>query len=245
MSLIISLEPEQLRSKLTTEELKKLVTISPQIILQEKDMSRFIIKIPYGFQRTVPQYMIMFLLLVLFTHSATQLVTERITGQMRRLFMAPIASWQIVAGKIFSRVTWSVLQMLFIIIVGIVLFHINWGNSPAALFLLLVIFAVASSAIGIYFSTFFNNPSKCGGLGSLAIMIMSALGGCWWPLDVVPEYMRYAAFIFPTGWALDGIIKIMSFGYSTSGIYWHILYLIAISAIFIPLASRALLKARE
>ena len=34
---------------------------------------------------------------------------------------------------------------------------------------------------------------------------MAALGGCWWPLEIGPDFMRTLAHCFPTGWAMDAL----------------------------------------
>ena len=31
---------------------------------------------------------------------------------------------------------------------------------------------------------------------------MAAVGGCWWPIDLEPRWMRTAALGFPTTWAM-------------------------------------------
>jgi len=236
----MSLQPEQLKGEVSIEELKKLLAINPTVKLLDKDISDKVIKRTYGFQLSVPQYMVMFLLLNLFTFSSALLVEEKMTGKLRRIFLAPVESWQIILGKVASRVFWGFLQMVFLIVVGKFVFNITWGNDLFALFLLLFSFALGSVSLGMYFATFFRNPGKCAGLGSIAVIIMSALGGCWWPLEVVPETLRYAAFLFPTGWAMNGMMKIMTFGYGLDRVMVNIAIFLIITVLFIPLASRRL-----
>jgi ABC-2 type transport system permease protein len=43
-------------------------------------------------------------------------------------------------------------------------------------------------------------------------MVMAAMGGCWWPSEVMPEWLRETAHIFPTTWAMDAFHAIISFG---------------------------------
>ena len=35
-------------------------------------------------------------------------------------------------------------------------------------------------------------------LGSIVIVTMAAVGGCWWPIDLEPRWMRSVALAFPT-----------------------------------------------
>ncbi len=41
---------------------------------------------------------------------------------------------------------------------------------------------------------------------------MAALGGCWWPLEIGPPLMKTIALCTPTGWALQALHQLISFG---------------------------------
>jgi len=241
MSIVMSLDPELLKKEFTEKELAKEILIEPTIELKEESVIKRLTPTPYGFQATVPQTLVMLVLIFLFTGSAAELVVERTFGYMKRLMIAPVKNWEIISAKIISRIILSMLQIAFIVIIGKYIFKISWGDDLLALFILLFIFAIACSSMGIYYSTHFRDAGKCAGLGAIIVMIMSALGGCWWPLDIVPFYLRYVAFIFPTGWTMDALIKIMSYNYRLSDIIWNICYLLILSSIFIPLSSKNLL----
>lgn len=241
IEIILSIRSEQYKEEFKDGELKQLLTSNAIIILEEKMLSLHIKKIPYGFQRSVPAVMVMLLFINLFTYSVAQLVVEREQGHMRRLLISPVARWQIVIGKNASRLIWSIIQILVIVIVGIIAFNIKWGNDLKAFIILLILFAILSTSIGVYYSTFFKNQGKCAGIGSLIIMVMLALGGCWCPLEIVPQYLRYVAYIFPTGWAMDAFTKLMSFGYSFSEISLNLIAFLLSSIIFIILSSGRLI----
>jgi ABC-2 type transport system permease protein len=46
-------------------------------------------------------------------------------------------------------------------------------------------------------------------LGSIVIMSMAAVGGCWWPIDLEPAWMRHLALAFPTTWAMEAYNDLM------------------------------------
>ena len=46
-------------------------------------------------------------------------------------------------------------------------------------------------------------------LGAIAIVTMCAVGGCWWPIDLEPRWMRDVAQWFPTTWAMTGFKDLM------------------------------------
>jgi ABC-2 type transport system permease protein len=71
-------------------------------------------------------------------------------------------------------------------------------------------------------------------------MLMSSIGGAWWPLEVVPSWMRAAAHIFPTAWAMDGFHAVATYGGGVREAMLPIVVLLAMAAITLAFAARAL-----
>ncbi len=70
-------------------------------------------------------------------------------------------------------------------------------------------------------------------------MVMAALGGCWWPLEVVSEPLKKVALVFPTGWAMRTLHGVVSFGQNLGELRSNLLVLVAFGAVFGVLASRS------
>jgi ABC-type multidrug transport system permease subunit len=49
-------------------------------------------------------------------------------------------------------------------------------------------------------------------VGILTTMVLAALGGCWWPIEITPDWMQTLARLLPTGWAMDAMHKLINFG---------------------------------
>jgi ABC-2 type transport system permease protein len=45
-------------------------------------------------------------------------------------------------------------------------------------------------------------------------MILSALGGCWWPIEIVPDLFKKIAMLTPSYWSMHGLQSILYFGRS-------------------------------
>jgi ABC-type multidrug transport system permease subunit len=67
-------------------------------------------------------------------------------------------------------------------------------------------------SLGVFIGSVITSPEKVAGLCVLASMVMAALGGCWWPLEGVPDSLRTLAHVFPTAWALDALHQMITFG---------------------------------
>jgi ABC-2 type transport system permease protein len=52
---------------------------------------------------------------------------------------------------------------------------------------------------------------------------LAALGGCWWPIEITPEWMQRMAMLLPTGWAMDALHKLVNFGQPAASVIPHLL----------------------
>jgi ABC-type multidrug transport system permease subunit len=75
-------------------------------------------------------------------------------------------------------------------------------------------------------------------LNILLANLMAALGGCWFPLELIPPGIRKIGFFFPTGWTMDAYHKLIFFGYDFRSVLPHIGVLMVFTLIFLVLAIR-------
>ncbi len=194
-------------------------------------------EIPRGFQSSVPGNLVMFVLMSMLFAGAG-LSAERADGILRRLGMTPAGKGDVVAGKILGRMMVSGLQIAFLLASGKILFGISLGGGIPALLILMAAFALCTGALSIFFGALFRNPDQVIGFAIVTSLVMAALGGCWWPLEVVSTPFRVIAFLFPTGWALNGLHRILSFGQGISSIAPHAAVLVLFALVFMAAAGR-------
>jgi ABC-type multidrug transport system permease subunit len=226
--LLVSIRAEldSLRSR------PQLVTVSARFAGAAK-------KIPSGFQSSVPGNLVMFVLMSM-VFSGAVITVERATGVLRRYAYTPAGPTTILLGKICGRMLVAFVQIVFLLLVGKYAFRVSLGSSPAALVLLMTVFAFCVSSFGVLFGSLFRNPEQVTAVSIVTTLAMSALGGCWWPLEIVPRFFRAVAFALPTGWAIDGIHKIVSFGYGFGAVAPNAAVLAVFGVAFLLIASRKL-----
>ncbi|MBD3179636.1 MAG: ABC transporter permease subunit [Candidatus Latescibacteria bacterium] len=195
--------------------------------------------IPTGFQSSVPGSLVMFVLMSM-VFSGAALVQERVSGQLKRIAVSPVSKGEIILGKLFARMVVAAFQILFLLLAGRVLFGIKLGSSYPALVVLMITFAFCTGSFSLLFGSLFRDPEKLDGIAILTTLVMASLGGCWWPLEVLSRPFRIVAFMLPTGWAMNGIHKLISFGYGFGAITNHLLALLLFGSVFILIASRRL-----
>ena len=177
---------------------------------------------PSGFSQAIPGTMVMFTMLVLLTSGAITLVIEREQGLLRRLASAPISAGSLVAGKWMGRMALGLVQLAFAMIAGRVLFGMDWGRSLPMVVLVLVGWAAFAASSAVLLSSLTRTAAQTSGVGVLVTMVLAALGGCWWPIEITPGWMQTLARLLPTGWAMDAMHKLINFGDPASAAVPHL-----------------------
>ena len=168
--------------------------------------------IPTGYEQTIPGTMTMFCMLVLLTSGAMLLVIEREQGLLRRLAATPIPRRSIVLGKWTGKMALALVQIGFGMLAGTVLFGMDWGSSLPMVCVVLLGWAGFNASLAIVLGNLARSEGQMVGIGVIASMVLAALGGCWWPVEVSPEWMQDLAILLPTGWTMDAMHELISFG---------------------------------
>lgn len=168
--------------------------------------------IPAGFNQSLPGNLTMFLLMNLLTFGGATVSWERTCGVLRRMVVHPLRKYELVLGKVYGLFLLGCVQIALLLLLGRFAFNMNIGDNLPSILLTLVIYAWLAASLGVLIGSVVNNPDKAVGLCVLATMIMAALGGCWWPLEIVPDAMKVVGHLFPTAWTMDALHQLISFG---------------------------------
>jgi ABC-2 type transport system permease protein len=177
---------------------------------------------PSGFGQSVPGTMVMFILLILFTTGGVSLTIERNQGILRRLASSPMSRSAVVLGKWGARMSLGVVQIAFAMIAGSVLFHVRWGPNLLMVVLVLLVYGSLAAALGMLLGNFGRTEGQVVGFGVLASNVFAGLGGCWWPIEITPLWTQRLALVFPTGWTMDALHKLMNFGAPAASVLPHL-----------------------
>lgn len=195
-------------------------------------------QIPSGFEQAVPGTLVMFTLLVLLTSGGTMLVAERKQGLLRRLASAPISKSEVISGKWGGRMVLAALQVTVALAVGTILFEMNWGPNFGMVAIVLAAWAGFCASAGLWLGSIAKTEAQAGGLGVLSANALAALGGCWWPIEVTPEWMQLVQKFLPTGWTMDALHKLISFQSGALSAVPNVIILVIASVIMAWLAIR-------
>ena len=179
----------------------------------------------------VPGYLVMFVFFAA-ALSAVAIVRERQNHTLERLLSSSVTRQSIVTGIFTGTAAKGLIQIAIFWTVGILIFNIDLGLSPAAVIILSILMVIVSSAFAIMLATLVKTRRSADSIAVLTALVLAPLGGCWWPLFVLPRWMQTLAKIAPHSWATTGFNKLMLFGADFGAVVPEMLALIGFAAVF-------------
>jgi len=194
--------------------------------------------IPWGYNLTVPGTIVMSIIFSVMTYGTAQFAQDRRTGLLRRLASTPCLNREILLGKLLGRLFMGFLQIIILLSVSVLVFDVYLGHSALGWVLCLLPYTFACGALGLLMGCFFRNEDQAGILGWIPAILMAALGGCWWPKEIAPDYLNTIGYLFPPAWAVDGLQQLISFGRGADSVLVHAAVLWGFFILFMGLCVR-------
>jgi ABC-2 type transport system permease protein len=221
-----------------------LTSRTPQVGLTSKVVATAQNTLPPGFEYSAPTELVLFVFLTAVAGSAAVVESRRL-GVYERVLAAPVRPRAIVIGESVTVVSIAVVQSALIVLVGSLAFGVSWGNTPAAI-LLVLLWCLVGAGAGMLAGTLFRTPEQASAIGPVVGITFAMLGGCMWPLSIVSPVMREVGHATPQAWAVDAWTNVLS-GHGTIATIWHQLAVLAVFALaffaIATLRSRRLLRA--
>ncbi len=196
------------------------------------------IETPMGLDQSIPGMMVMFTLLVLLTSGASMLVQERNEGLLRRLASTPISRRELVLGKWIGKMILGAVQIGFAMLAGSVLFGFDWGPSLPMILVVMLGWGALCASLGLWLGCVVRTEAQATGIGVLAANALAALGGCWWPIEITPEWVQTLQKLVPTGWTMDALHGLISFRAGAASALPHVAVLFVAAWVVGRLAAR-------
>lgn len=171
---------------------------------------------------------------------ASLILKEKQLGTLSRIRQAPVERLE----YIFSVFLAGVLILLVNLLSLHALITYAFGvYTTLSMYLLWFYYGLVWLFIGIFMALIVNSSAVHGSLIPILTVITSMLGGSYWPIWLMPEFMQKIARITPQYWANDAM-EILQQGQSLQGIPQHLLALTGFTALFLSLGVFALRRSR-
>ena len=163
--------------------------------------------------RIVGGWAIQFLLFAL-SASATSLFRERDAGIFQRLLASPVTRAQILLSKFVYGVSMGLIQLLVLFFAGRILFGIEVEKHLGLLILVCGFAAAACTSFGMLLAAVAPNAEAANGMATFLIMMMSALGGAWFPISLMPAFIQQFSKLTLVYWSMEGFSAVLWAGQS-------------------------------
>jgi ABC-2 type transport system permease protein len=169
-------------------------------------------QLTWSIAQAVSGVAVMMLMFGLMAASNT-LLDERAGGTLRRLFAAPIPRESVLLGKFLLCAIVGLGQLAVMFVVAELVFGVGTFRDPWTLLVLAITWAACATSFGIVIAAWAKTTKQAEGLATLLILVMAALGGCWFPIQIadLPLAAEIVTRSTLTYWAMTGF----------QGMYWH------------------------
>ena len=159
-------------------------------------------------QHNVPAWTMFAMFFILYP-LAGNFIKEREEGSMLRLRLISGSQWPVISGKFGFYFLICLVQFLLMIAVGIYLMpllglsKLVLGSNPLGILITACSVSMAATGYGVLIGVYFKTPQQALSFGSVSVVILSAIGGVWVPVYVMPEILQTVSRFSPMSWGLE------------------------------------------
>lgn len=163
--------------------------------------------------RLVGGYAIMFLLFAL-SGSATSLFEEKRSGIYQRILSAPVRLSHILWARFLFGLALGTVQVSVLFLAGNILFGLDLFSHAIPLLAIILSAAAACTAFGMLLAAVSTTPEMANGLATLLVLVMSAIGGAWFPVSMMPAFIQQFSKLTIVYWSVEGFASVLWAGQS-------------------------------
>ena len=125
-------------------------------------------------------------------------------GVVGRLRSTTATSGALAWGLGLYWASFAVVQSVIVLAIGVALFDMPM-RSPAGVVAVLAATAVAAGGLAVLVATVLPSSASGTTVAGPIAFVLAMLGGCLWPLEIVPSALATAGRATPHLWAVDGL----------------------------------------
>lgn len=204
---------------------------------------------PNAVQHNIPAWTI-FAMFFIVLPLVSSIMKEKEEGSVFRFHTIPASYFLQINAKLVVFIIICLIQFFLMLLIGLVFLPmfglpvLQLGNSYIAILVMALGCALAAAGFGVLVGSLAATQQQGAVLGSLSILIFSAIGGIWVPAYVMPSIMRTISEISPLKWAMDGFYGLFLRGEGLVEILPHFLKLAVFFAVCLAISIRVQSKKR-
>lgn len=176
-------------------------------------------------EQVVPGYTVMFTFFIIMTMTQNFL-GEKESGMLSRLRSTPMNPMSYLIGMWIPAILTVLIQNAVLLGFGHFVYGLHLGNLLAVVALCICL-AVCGTGIGLAISLLIKGGNQGRGITMLITMGGAALGGLWFPTELMPHFAQVIGQFTPQYWAQHGLQDVMIRGAEIGDVWKSIAVLLA------------------
>lgn len=133
---------------------------------------------------------------------ASSTVDDMVSGFMKEVLVSPVKRIAVATGQLLSAATVATLEGILILVIGMFI-GIKFTSWTTPLFILLAMISVGIvfSGVGLYLATIVRSGQTFQIVKTAITMPLTFISGAYIPLEMLPNTLKYVAFINPMTYA--------------------------------------------
>ena len=186
----------------------------------------------------VPGIMGMLMVITTMILANLAIVREKEMGTFEMLISAPVSRTEIIYGKTIPYVILGMSNFPLILTLAVFVFKVPMRGSILVLFIAALAFVCTAVALGSLLSTFCKNQQQATLAGFLFLFPMIMFSGLMFPVENMPDSIRWLALIDPLSHYMGLLRNIMLKGGGTQFVITHITVLIGMAIVTVSMSLR-------
>jgi len=141
--------------------------------------------------------------------AAIPLVQQREKLILKRLNATPLPRWTLVGSNVIVRLVIGAAQTVIILSIGVLVLGVEVTGNPLAIASFVVLGALTFTSIGYVIASFARTEEAANGMTSIVQFPLMFLSGIFFPLEVMPEWLRGVATFMPLTYLGDALRQTM------------------------------------
>jgi ABC-2 type transport system permease protein len=158
--------------------------------------------------RVIGGQAMMFLLFAL-SGGAAAFFDEKNSGIFQRLLASPVTRAHLLWSRFSYGVLIGLVQLIVLFGAGQLMFGVDVTGHLGLLIVVCAAAAAACTAFGMLIAAFSPNAQAANGLATLLVLTMSATGGAWFPISLMPEFMQTIGKFTIVYWSMEGFSQVL------------------------------------
>ncbi|MFA5032596.1 MAG: ABC transporter permease [bacterium] len=145
----------------------------------------------------IPGIIGLILIIVTMVIASLSLVKEKEYGNIEQLIVTPIKPYELLLGKIIPYIIIGLIDVVFITVAGILMFHVPFRGNILLLLLLSLLAIFVNLGIGTFISTISATQQQAMISAMFFMLPNMLLSGFIFPIKNMPQIIQYITYIMP------------------------------------------------